>query len=247
MPICLDITTTSGIYKIINRLNGKYYVGSSNNIYNRWNQHKFLLMRNSHFNSHLQNAWNKYGANNFLFLPFEKTSVDNLMAAEQKYLDIAYNEQDKCYNQSFASSFPLHTPQTKEKIRNSLIAYYKIHQNATYGKSPSAHSVERMRKSKTGVKHSDIHRTNISRKLKGLVRSDYTKLKMSLSKQGMNNYNYDHIAYAWKNKHLPNTFTGTQYEFSKKYNLLPQSVNLIVKKRRASLYGWTIDWSKTVQ
>lgn len=31
-----DITKISGIYKIINKINGKYYVGSSDNILGIW-------------------------------------------------------------------------------------------------------------------------------------------------------------------------------------------------------------------
>ena len=45
-----DITKRkiSGIYKIINKVNGKYYVGSAKNIRGRWNGHKHLLNRNIH-------------------------------------------------------------------------------------------------------------------------------------------------------------------------------------------------------
>ena len=51
--------STIGIYKIINKVNGKYYVGSSLNINKRWSVHKSALSKNKHHNDHLQNAWNK--------------------------------------------------------------------------------------------------------------------------------------------------------------------------------------------
>src|SRR3989304_1436717 len=62
----------SGIYKIINKTNGKYYVGSSNDIIGRWFTHKSQLNRNNHCNPHLQRAWNKYGKDNFEFIIVEE-------------------------------------------------------------------------------------------------------------------------------------------------------------------------------
>ena len=53
-----------GVYKIVNTVNGKIYIGSSKNIDRRWNEHIRVLELNAHNNQHLQNAWNKYGKNN---------------------------------------------------------------------------------------------------------------------------------------------------------------------------------------
>ena len=62
---CNDIGKISGIYKIVNKVNGKYYVGSSNDVLKtRFYEHKRLLTKNKHFNVKLQNAWNKYGESN---------------------------------------------------------------------------------------------------------------------------------------------------------------------------------------
>jgi len=57
----------SGIYKIINKVNGKYYIGSSNDIKGRWSEHKNDLKANRHDNDYLQKSWNKYGEENFEF------------------------------------------------------------------------------------------------------------------------------------------------------------------------------------
>ena len=59
--------TVSGIYKIRNLINNKIYIGSTINFRQRWYTHKTLLTNNKHPNSHLQNAWNKYGPANFVF------------------------------------------------------------------------------------------------------------------------------------------------------------------------------------
>ena len=90
-----------GIYKIINRVNGKYYVGSSWNLDIRWKRHSVALRGNRHFNNHLQRAWNKYGQNAFEFIVIERCSEDDLLNVEQRYLDIAKTELDNIYNMNF--------------------------------------------------------------------------------------------------------------------------------------------------
>ncbi len=97
----IDTTKISGIYKIVNKVNGKYYVGSSVNICGnrrgtRWKRHIWDLNRNKHGNDYLQRAWNKHGKNVFEFVLIEICLPHNLLSLEQKYLDIAKNEQHKC-------------------------------------------------------------------------------------------------------------------------------------------------------
>jgi len=120
----------SGIYKIINKADGKYYVGSSKDIYGsngRYKYHLKCLRSNTHRNDYLQNAWNKYGKDNFDFLLVESVSdVEKLLEIEQKYLDIAKNEQDKCYNLEFKSTGGQWSEHTKNKMRGS--------NNPNYGK-----------------------------------------------------------------------------------------------------------------
>lgn len=56
-----------GIYCIENIINNRKYIGLSRDIYRRWVEHKSELRRGTHANVYLQNAWNKYGENNFEF------------------------------------------------------------------------------------------------------------------------------------------------------------------------------------
>ncbi len=78
---------TCGIYKIINKINGKYYIGSSDFIERRIRQHQIKLNGNIHANSHLQNAWNKYGGSNFDFVMIKIVSEKKLIKTEQSYID----------------------------------------------------------------------------------------------------------------------------------------------------------------
>jgi len=80
-----DITKISGIYKIINKINGHYYIGSSKNIISRWYDHRKFLKRGNHHSIILQRAWNKYGKSSFEMTIIELTN--QLLPREQFYLD----------------------------------------------------------------------------------------------------------------------------------------------------------------
>lgn len=118
----LNTTTQikSGIYKIVNKIDGKYYVGSSKSIKKRWIEHKRRLINNDHHNDHLQNTFNKHGFDIFDFMIIESVDIKNLKDIEQKYLDIAKTEQDKCYNLNFESTGGDLSEYSKIKISNAL-------------------------------------------------------------------------------------------------------------------------------
>lgn len=75
-----------GIYCIENKINHKKYIGQSVNIYKRWKDHKIELNNNHHFNIHLQNAWNKYGSEAFLFSILKKCKEEELDKLEVYYI-----------------------------------------------------------------------------------------------------------------------------------------------------------------
>jgi hypothetical protein len=76
-----------GVYKITNTANGKFYVGSSKDIYKRWKQHKDALNEDRHGNVHLQNAWNKYSIGSFKFEIIEECEPEIQFEREQFYLN----------------------------------------------------------------------------------------------------------------------------------------------------------------
>ncbi|HEY1011337.1 MAG TPA: GIY-YIG nuclease family protein [Herpetosiphonaceae bacterium] len=81
------IPRRSGVYQILCIANDKIYVGSAVNLAGRWKHHCWELRRGRHFNRHLQNAWNKYGGDNFRFSILELVPRDELHTAEQKWID----------------------------------------------------------------------------------------------------------------------------------------------------------------
>ena len=88
-----------GIYRITNKIDGKSYVGKTGmNFGDRWDCHRAQLNGGYHDNPHLQNAWSKYGAQNFEFEIIEEvTDVDTLNDLEMKYI-AEYRAAGLCYN-----------------------------------------------------------------------------------------------------------------------------------------------------
>lgn len=130
-----------GIYAIINIANDMIYVGSSKQINVRKNQHFSMLKNNKHYNKKLQNAWNNYGEDNFVFKILENVeTIEHLSVIEQKYLNLFESyKREKGYNicqiaESCAGR--QHTEETKEKIRICKIGS----KNGMYGKKTSANT-----------------------------------------------------------------------------------------------------------
>lgn len=79
----------SGVYEIRNVETGLRYVGSSVDVSNRWSTHRSLLRSNQHHSWKLQEAFNWYGEENFLFSVLTEcpATEELLLAAEQRELD----------------------------------------------------------------------------------------------------------------------------------------------------------------
>ena len=77
-----------GIYKIVNMINQKVYVGKAKNIYNRMINHKYQLnKKDKNENRHLINAWHKYGSQNFEYFIIEEEDfwIVELKATDRKF------------------------------------------------------------------------------------------------------------------------------------------------------------------
>lgn len=133
----------TGIYLIINTINGKIYIGSSVDIIQRWFEHASALDRNMHKNKHLQAAWNKYGGEPFFhFCVVEECTIENLLIIEQLWLDGNF---DKSYNKNPIAGNTLgkfHSEETKLKISISKI-----------GTKHSEESKIKMRAKKLSIEH----------------------------------------------------------------------------------------------
>ena len=231
----------SGIYKIINKVNGKYYVGSAININyrsrGRWACHIRGLNGNYHYNRHLQSAWNKYGKEAFEFQIVETVPSDKtlILSTEQGYLDIAKLEQDKCYNKKFIAGGGEYI---SESGRNRISEYNRTRIFTVETRNKIGDKLRGQKRSdeikKKQSLRAKIHYSNPENKAKLIMmnkRIDHGKVAKTLS---------DKTMYKFINTDTNEVFDGTKLEFRTKYNLRKTSVAGVVKHRRRSVSGWQL-------
>lgn len=207
-----------GVYKIVNKINGKYYIGSSTNINQRWYNHRCELRKNRHGNQYLQNAWNKYGESNFEFIIVELTDFNNRLNIEQTYLDICRDNRNISYNigTDTVGFFKgcHHTSESRIKIGNA-------HRGMIISEEQKKRQSLLMRGRYIGSKNP----------MYGKKQSESAKRKMSRE---------DKHIYSFSNIRNNQIFVGTRKEFNLKFNIgLDNICNLLHGKVRCSK-GWTI-------
>lgn len=119
-----------GIYKIINVVNNKFYVGSAVDLKRRKARHFSELRHGRHNNRYLQAAWVKYGEQAFVFVVVEELPEDaDLLVAENVWLK-EHVGKEYCYNIGVDATAPMlgvggeasptwgykHTPEALEQI-----------------------------------------------------------------------------------------------------------------------------------
>ena len=127
----------SGIYKITNKVNNKVYIGQSINIEGRFYQHKNCLNRNVGHNSHFQNAWNKYGEENFEFeLIHIVSNVEELNDLEIYYIKKYNSNNPKFgYNITSGGDAPFFNEEYRKEISKMFNTSTKVITNIVTGKA----------------------------------------------------------------------------------------------------------------
>lgn len=190
----------SGIYEIVNLVNGKRYVGSAKLIRRRWGVHRHHLRKGNHHSFKLQRAWRKYGENSFAFRLLEECEPSLLIEREQFHMESlrpAYNVA----KQAGGGGGPM-SEAAKEKVRaanrrrtgskmsaesRARISAAKLGNTSTRGKKQSPEHVAKRAAAHRGRKRSPETRAKIAAKAKGrkFVRfNDEYRTKLSAASKG---------------------------------------------------------------
>ncbi|MEM4994744.1 GIY-YIG nuclease family protein [Priestia sp. SB1] len=134
----------SGIYKIVNNINKKVYIGQSIDLKRRLGDHKRELRKNNHRNRHLQFSFNKYGESVFSYEIIEKCSTEELDSRESYWI-AEYDSMNKDKGFNLESGGNEGKTYTEERI-----ASITGEGNPMYGKKLSKKQIEFMRETNKG-------------------------------------------------------------------------------------------------
>lgn len=111
-----------GIYSITNKINNKKYIGSTAKSFKiRFIQHKSKLNTGKHHCRHLQNAYNKYGSDNFIFKIEEIITDYSIIREVEKLYILKYNSVVDGYNENTdPTKSPMLNDKQRSKVSNSL-------------------------------------------------------------------------------------------------------------------------------
>lgn len=178
---------TCGIYRILNKENGHFYIGQSSDLSHRKSVHWCKLRKNDRFNRYLQNAWNKYGEDAFVFEIILLCEARELLYYEQSLVDRLkpqYNIKLKCVSSPLGIKL---SSETRQKMSKSRIGvknpnFGKHHSPETLrkisiantGRHPSAETLLKFSKTRSGKNNSRF----------GVHLSDELKKRISESEKG---------------------------------------------------------------
>lgn len=116
----MNCSIISGIYAIVNNVNGKMYIGQSINLEARESEHFRTLKKNCHHNSYLQKSFNKYGESAFEFTIMELCTESLLNEKESEYIqNFETMNKSKGYNLRSGGGVNYLSESSKKKISST--------------------------------------------------------------------------------------------------------------------------------
>ena len=178
------------------------------------------MRRNKHINNHLQNAWNKYGRENFIFRIIEEVEdKTKLIEREQYYIDILVPQYNKRTIANSNLGIKYHyTEKSFEKNRLNPPMKGKKHSQETKQKIGQAHK---------GKKLSEKTKEKMSIAAQGHCVSEETKQKIGLGSRGRNAKLINQQVKEILEKYIPRIYSTRK--LAKEYNVTQKVIWNIIK------------------
>lgn len=111
------------LYRITNKINGKVYIGQTNNPEYRWYQHCSYAKKDNKHKQYIHHAMAKYGTENFEFEIIATCRIQEDIDITEVLLIQQYDSRNSSYGYNLKSggSHGLQSEETKEKIRQATI------------------------------------------------------------------------------------------------------------------------------
>lgn len=222
------------IYKIINLINGKIYIGKTLDINKRWRKHiKISKNREKKTYQYLHKSINKYGVVNFIIEELENNLTEQEAFDREKFWIIFFNSKNPDIGMNLTDggegvSGLKWTEDSKNKIRGF--------NNHNFGKHLTEDVKDKLSKSLSGECNGFFgkkHSKEVICFLKNRQISDEIKNLISKNCQGEKQWNSKfsdddiiEIRRKWDNGEY------SQTELAKQYNVKPNTINQIVNRKR---------------
>ncbi len=205
----------SGIYALVNKVNGHFYIGSAINLATRKIRHISPLRKGKHFNRHLQRAYDKYGEDAFDYVILVYCEPIFLLQYEQFFIDTLHPE----YNLSPVAGSRLGVPvsdETRRKLSESHKGKLLTEEHKNKIKEASkGHILSEESRNKISVRFKgkllpEEHRKKLSESHKGKVLSEEQKKKIGQASKG-NTYRLGHLLSEEHRQKLHESNKGNTY------------------------------------
>lgn len=239
-----------GIYRILNKINGGFYIGSAICFVDRKRDHFRDLEKNKHYNLHLQRAYNKYGADAFVFEileSYESPTTQELHDWEQWYLDNVLHTYNILKKAKGIHKGHKASEETKRRM------------SEWWNKPENKEQVENIRKSRLGKLNNFFgkHHSNDTRKKLSIIssrqigdknpffgkkHSEEYKEKMSIIHSNVSKETKLKMSNNSARRGKPGTFLGKKHTASAKLKLSEaRSKNLTYNGKTQNQKSWAME------
>lgn len=159
-----------GVYAILCLTNGRRYVGSSNDVENRWSVHRCELRLNKHYNADLQSDYDTFGVSNMIYSVLEEVIEKDLIVREQYWIDFyagsLYNKHPRA---GTSKGYKLSEEQRKAMSESSKARCTDEWKEAVSDRVKRQHSEGKFGRPTWSEEAKEEFRKNMSEALKGRV------------------------------------------------------------------------------